>query len=1060
MVTAAHCNVEFCKNCGERGRKRVMPIDDDDDISSMLVFDDRTQQTLVCDNGHKECSWGVCLICLKMDKPIQRTQILTKYAAKRHKGYHKEAPSSDMEMDAEMVVDEFPPLDVDDVDDASHSHQHQSASDSAAGRWPMDGNHPSWATKELLSSSMKPDLRHLQPASEEFFGHGGTVAKGASYLVARSQLQDEKARAGSVVKGDENLVMKIAELVVTMTTGQQDIFGCVLGMLVNREPTVNDVPPGKIRARIPTTRTQFRNVILEGKHAIVPNLPMPKIVSLEGGHSYVGLKDILGLITAFNVPMEPLVPNHDVASNSKVGTINETAKAQIMLDWKTLTHQELSTVCLPVIIWKDDMDPHSGIATANRGSVHVFSATIAIPPQQGGHHFRDNTFLIALGPKGADHNVVEQMFRDELNELRSSGKLYFFHGGLGMNIPLCADLFCALMDTPEMRSNTGLAAHNSLVHPRWRYTSSLTSVNFWSLPSCYDCYTARLNRRSGEPSCTSNCCDWDMMAVGEVGDQLRGPLPKGFPDSEVDNEHQDMGVEELTVAILLQRCKKTCEKVYLGSQEGWSAVAAKAYLKASGLSEFLFDLVVEWTEEQRDAEVSLPEILTTLPEMVLPGIWFIDGFDLDDIVNVPMHLLFLGIGRSTTKLINRWLKANRVQAPFLRMFSGLLDTEAGKNRINWLKLRSFEKGALSGWISENVLAFVRLYKWFYSCIDAIQSEPVEADPDPSRQGRWKVPQLKTWLRNRGQERVKADQTEPGGPSPRLTPKGGPVINVLKVVRSLVAMVATLMQKESDENHIIEVDRAVKLFLSDITNLDKALYDSESPGSTFKPLPLAKPNFIALLNLARQIAKYGPLRLYYEGGIMGEGILKFVKHLFPGFNQNWEITLMKRFYEAWTLRQVNRELAISTIVGSGNDGKGTSSVDEESFLRYSSREHIQGLLKSGGFLFGVVLRDSSVGFALKGNGGLILVDFDDANHVHVGDLDIAFTPVSLGMQWGQDGAEEKEWEKEVECYCAFLPRFSTEGETIIMGTSAGFYVITSEWTERLSDGSFTIPRNNS
>lgn len=48
-----------------------------------------------------------------------------------------------------------------------------------------------------------------------------------------------------------------------------------------------------------------------------------------------------------------------------------------------------------------------------------------------------------------------------------------------------------------------------------------------------------------------------------------------------------------------------------------------------------------------------------------------------------------------------------------------------------------------------------------------------------------------------------------------------------------------------------------------------------------------------------------------------------------------------------------------------------------------RAIIQGLLESGGFLFGVVLRDSSVGFALKGDGGLILVDFDDADHVHFG-----------------------------------------------------------------------------
>jgi hypothetical protein len=33
---------------------------------------------------------------------------------------------------------------------------------------------------------------------------------------------------------------------------------------------------------------------------------------------------------------------------------------------------------------------------------------------------------------------------------------------------------------------------------------------------------------------------------------------------------------------------------------------------------------------------------------------------------------------------------------------------------------------------------------------------------------------------------------------------------------------------------------------------------------------------------------------------------------------------------------------------------------------------------------------------------------------LGDLDITFTPVSLGMQWTQDGAQNYDWDKEVEC----------------------------------------------
>ena len=170
-----------------------------------------------------------------------------------------------------MVVDEFPS--ADDVD--NDGQRSEGANSAAAVMWPVDGAHDSWATKDLFSTSLAPDLAHLQPASKKFFSHGGTVAGGASYLVARSQLRDENARSGTVVKEDVDLMMQLAELVVTLTQGQQDSLGSLLGKLMKRESNVSDVSTGKIHARIPTTRTEFRNFILEGKHAIVPNLPTP-----------------------------------------------------------------------------------------------------------------------------------------------------------------------------------------------------------------------------------------------------------------------------------------------------------------------------------------------------------------------------------------------------------------------------------------------------------------------------------------------------------------------------------------------------------------------------------------------------------------------------------------------------------------------------------------------------------------------------------------------------------------------------------------------------------------
>jgi hypothetical protein len=62
-------------------------------------------------------------------------------------------------------------------------------------------------------------------ASKKFFSNGGTndgtVAQGASYLVARSQLGDASAGGASVMEEDEALLMELAELVTTLTPKQQ-----------------------------------------------------------------------------------------------------------------------------------------------------------------------------------------------------------------------------------------------------------------------------------------------------------------------------------------------------------------------------------------------------------------------------------------------------------------------------------------------------------------------------------------------------------------------------------------------------------------------------------------------------------------------------------------------------------------------------------------------------------------------------------------------------------------------------------------------------------------------
>ena len=90
--------------------------------------------------------------------------------------------------------------------------------------------------------------------------------------------------------------------------------------------------------------------------------------------------------------------------------------------------------------------------------------------------------------------------------------------------------------------------------------------------------------------------------------------------------------------------------------------------------------------------------------------------------------------------------------------------------------------------------------------------------------------MKLWLRNHGfpsngnkdQLRKAMEEAilENGGqPPPRVKPAGGPVSTVLRCNVALVRMVSVLMQKTTNREHRSMLDRAIKLYLSEVSDMD-------------------------------------------------------------------------------------------------------------------------------------------------------------------------------------------------------------------------------------------------
>ena len=103
--------------------------------------------------------------------------------------------------------------------------------------------------------------------------------------------------------------------------------------------------------------------------------------------------------------------------------------------------------------------------------------------------------------------------------------------------------------------------------------------------------------------------------------------------------------------------------------------------------------------------------------------------------------------------------------------------------------------------------------------------------------------------------------------------GGDVDNIMNLIVSLCTMISTMMQTEINETIIKKSEISVRIYLNMVEVVNSKLRDLGE-----KPIWISKSNYMSLLNLPKQMKKFGPLRLYWEGGWKGEGIIQEIKCL--------------------------------------------------------------------------------------------------------------------------------------------------------------------------------------
>lgn len=964
----------------------------------------------------------------------------------------------------------FNPFDRDDSEDA-----------------PMPSSHDIWKNdRTRLWDCIKSNCHEPEDFNEIFdrkesANYFETIhKKGTALTTLVSQCVTGTSSLADMIRPvDAEMIGRVAGFVEGESEGRQSELASVLDAVersvasrVRAELGVENETIGTtlpfFQINVPTTPKRMRQLFRDRVRSFPNLLPHPEVYK-EDEHASCRLKACIQDLLAHNKEIdfisEPVVPLTDDSSillqllaNTKQGAKIYKCAAETS-DGKSLP--------IWIVLWSDDFEPNTQ-AKQNRGGVWALCATIATP-----HSILNsdiNTYVLAIGPKGACHKRVEETVMDELKDL-SSGNSWFYHGGIKKMIKVYAQVYAVLQDSPERRLRNALLLATGSYSHLWGYAGDLEHM-MPKLLSCDTCFKHLLANTDNVLPC-QQCANFNL----ERTDILSFPPPDHWPWPESN----ELALLRLTYEILIKAVQESHDNFVDGT---WSDKEATAYLKRHAINTEATDEIMEhaknaklWAKvcserddnpaayeklaEERAADPSAFEVWKS------PPWWRRVNGDIDEHIDVIMHLIFLGVTKRTNQEIHEWCTMRRRGTAFSTYANGILES-VQKLQLDNFKVLPYREGTLGGWISENHLGWLRVSKWMYGNLDMLAEDPVFVEPDPAVRTveNWTMVHNRGWLRARGlpttgnAAELKARVHEyrnphrTGGVPPILPPRGGSVNSVKQVVVSLVAMVSRAMVEEASEEAVLDLERHVKIFLNVLENFDKG---KRAHLARNTHLIADVSNYICLLRVPENMKRFGPLRCLWEGSGMGEGILRRLKYLVSGLTGNWASNTLTRF-----LRRKAYELVMGLF---GFEEDDEEDPDEESireryrtFHQYTDLTEITSSFNKGEPLSVIGLAD--------GQFGIIRKKFQRGGVTN----EASFIPIQRGqfseevcgaayfhwecMQPQPSNEHHVDWKSHIAHVCLLLPRLNGRGESAKDQT---YYLITTKWLEMHADGHIKLPK---
>jgi hypothetical protein len=779
-----------------------------------------------------------------------------------------------------------------------------------------------------LTQANNLEYYEMNDNTMSYYSHE-VLGKGQSYLVARAS--ESRTRSWNDVlntmSNDEaNHECKMAKFVNSLNRTQAIEFAEILSS-ISKIHIYNDQDLNQPCNSLPTTHAALRTRYLDGRKAINKYLPVPNVKMLVN-HSYISINScIVDFMLKYDESMMTTTDWNDfynsTAYNANMLNLRNSDKIKSIVDIAMQKKSFNNMKCIPLFMkmWSDDFDPNKSVKS-NRQSVWLKTVTIFTFNIEG--LIVEHTYPMGLSKKGSDHDELDKQIEIEIQVIKNASPMVsMFSRKYETSVSVYVDYYCIMNDQPERRKNLGLALGNSNYHKRMGYVMDYKQVQnvIRSCERCtksifdeFFCIFGKTKKRSKMYYWRTKTCKKCSSFLYDTESKLLHYKPEACYPKVLLPKDGKLRPQRITRDYL----EKTIYTLHYGLKIG-ELKKNDVYnaLRCHGLNgDFIDQVVQNASNAQRkiNSEVNRKQdpqeyeairahyIQNKLAYKMhrLPCSWFGNNH-VKLYVDVPMHLLFLGVMKSAMIKTTRWLNMKRLYTMFLTFTKDVLEP-IERMDLDWCKLLKYPSTEkFGGWVSENFLGMSRICTWFYSLLHFLpQTYSYEDPPTDLPLKEWSTNQLRGWLEARKLPKngkicdmiITIQGHKDKNTEPKIQANTNVLVaDLLRMFYSLNKMLSYMMSMNTTKDDIDKLEAIIRMFLISYDMVDKGMSD--------KPIPsfMSQYNFLCLLNIPETMRQYGSMRNMWEGGIVGEGFLRGMKkELKQGMIGNWQVWTLKNLLE--------------------------------------------------------------------------------------------------------------------------------------------------------------------